>query len=151
MSDTDPVMAHDPLADVAERLEQAPPPPLEEDAASAMAGAAGETAPSPVSEADDGTAFVLPERLGIQEVGELHGVLRDMLDAGGEIRLDAGSIDSIDGAGVQLLAVFFKEAVTHGIGVGWSAVSPALADAAGILGLRELLNIEPTATEAEQQ
>ncbi len=149
MSDSEPILAHDPLADVAEKLEHGEVATLAQDNAVGDADvAAREAAETPAAPDEDGTAFVLPGQLGIQDVGELHGLLRDMLDAGGEIRFDASAVDNVDGAGMQLLAVFFKEAVTHGIQVEWRGVSNTLAEAAGVLGLRELLNIQPSEAEA---
>ncbi len=154
MSEVEPIMNHDPLADVLAQSNAS---------AAVEGGPPGGDAPSvdtsdPPSDAsaetpdlDAGAAFALPEQIGIQEVGELHMVLRDMLDAGGGIHLDASGVENIDGAGIQLLAAFFKEAVTHQIAVDWVGVSPTLAEAADVLGLRELLCIEQAAWETHNR
>ena len=138
MSDVEPIMNHDPLAEV---LAQS------DDSATVPDGPADppRDVPTATSDIDTGAAFALPEQMSIQEVGELHAVLRDMLDTGGGIQLDASGVESVDGAGIQLLAAFFKEAVVHQISVEWAGVSATLVEAADVLGLRELLCIDRAA------
>ncbi len=155
MSDVEPIMNHDPLAEV---LAQADDSAVGRDAPSGGDAPPGDTGDRPpdasaeTPDVDTGAAFALPEQMSIQEVGELHAVLRDMLDAGGGIHLDASGVESVDGAGIQLLAAFFKEAVAHQISVEWAGgVSPTLVEAADVLGLRELLRIDQAAREIKIQ
>ena len=63
------------------------------------------------------------------------------------VKLNAEDIDRVDGAGMQLLAAFFKEAEQKQLDIGWNKVSPVLQDAAKIMGLGEVLKMPATEVE----
>jgi anti-anti-sigma regulatory factor len=69
---------------------------------------------------------------------ELSHIITDCLP----IRLNAEDVEQVDGAGLQLLAVFFKDAQKHGIDVSWGKVSPVLLQAVNMLGLSEVLKMQ---------
>ena len=73
---------------------------------------------------------------------ELLSVISDQVP----VRLIAEDIEQVDGAGLQLLAAFFKEAKQKEVDVSWGNVSSALLDAVKMLGLTDVLNLQ----DAEQ-
>lgn len=126
MSNKKPLMSHDPLAGIGED---------------------GETATSDVAHAEvdreqaKGTAIGLPAVLTIAEVGELHLVLQSALQGGGAVEIDGSPVESVDGAGMQLLAGFLKCADEVRVPVTWRAASGRLQQAAATIGLAEALRL----------
>ncbi|WP_168210887.1 STAS domain-containing protein [Persicimonas caeni] len=90
----------------------------------------------------------LPEQLGLAQVDELHAHLVDLLETTHEIVFDAGAVDRLDAAGVQLLCAAARATQQAGGSVSWRAVSPALVRAAEQLGLSEALLL-PTEDASE--
>lgn len=80
----------------------------------------------------------MPADCRIAEVGELHTQLRKALDAS-QIVLDGTAVDRVDTAALQLLVVFQREAQKRERQVQWAGVSAPLQDAAGQLGLAQVL------------
>jgi len=93
-------------------------------------------APSEVSACIDLTGSLI-----INEVEIHRNTLINALQEGGDLMLDGGEIEQIDGAGLQLLAAFAKEAEKTGISYKWNSVSPVLCEAAKQLGLTEVLQL----------
>ncbi len=56
--------------------------------------------------------------------------LREALDLGGELQLDASELEQVDAAGMQLLCALMKSAKRQEVQVSWSGVSDRLCDAA---------------------
>ncbi len=126
-ADKGQVMSHDPLAD----LDAGPD--------EAQQAAAGAVAPeNQVAAADD--ALQLGECLGIADVGPVQERLRELLDRGA-MRIDAGDLEQVDAAGVQLLCSAVKDARRQEIDVQWVQVSDTLTAAARQLGLGEALGL----------
>lgn len=73
---------------------------------------------------------------------QLEEVLHD-----GEIVLDATGLERVDTAALQLLVLFRRELEQHGGTLSWLGANDVLAEAAGVLGLEQLLNL-PAATLA---
>ncbi|MEO7053025.1 MAG: STAS domain-containing protein [Rhodanobacter sp.] len=65
----------------------------------------------------------------------------------GEIMLDAGRVERIDTAALQLLVLFRRELEGQGGKLRWRGVNPVMSEAASLLGLEQLLNL-PAATLA---
>jgi anti-anti-sigma regulatory factor len=59
----------------------------------------------------------------------------------GEVAFEISRLSRIDGAGVQLLLAAVRDTRRGGGTVTWHGMSPALADAAALLGLTEELGI----------
>lgn len=59
------------------------------------------------------------------------------------VLLDAGSVERIDTATVQLLCAFVRERAEHSRGVTWQGTSAALLEAARLLGVQTLLALPP--------
>jgi anti-anti-sigma regulatory factor len=110
-------MSHDPLAEVAE--------------ATSNASESGE----------ESGVLSLPDCLTIVEVGDFHPQLAARLVEGGEVSIDGAAVETIDGAGLQLLAAFVKDLVGKSSVVRWQGVSEALQRGASRLGLEDALQL----------
>jgi anti-anti-sigma regulatory factor len=88
-----------------------------------------------------------PAQFDITQVGEFYPQLVQALaqiSAGdGELFLDAKAVERVDGAALQLLCAFFRQAEQDGTSVSWSGASAVVADAARSLGLGDCLQIPP--------
>lgn len=94
--------------------------------------------------ANEETVISCPPDLDIAYVGELHRLLGDTLEGAGEdsiLRIDASAVERVDGAALQTLCAFFIAGESLGVDVGWSGVSPKLADGARITGLERVLHL----------
>ncbi|HEC16551.1 MAG TPA: STAS domain-containing protein [Sedimenticola sp.] len=135
-----PVIGHDPLAPAGEALpdevENAGPEPAEAVAEEPRA-AAEESGAVGAGAAD----LVFGDSLIIADVADWHQRLSDALKGDGALMLDGGDLEQVDGAGLQLLAAFMKEAVTLHLTVEWSAASQVLCEAADQSGLAGLLRL----------
>jgi phospholipid transport system transporter-binding protein len=67
--------------------------------------------------------------------------------AANAIVLDGGQVERVDTAALQLLLLFRRELDARGGTLVWHGASDALNEAAGLLGLAQLLNL-PAATLA---
>jgi Anti-anti-sigma regulatory factor (antagonist of anti-sigma factor) len=67
----------------------------------------------------------------------------DLLGAlkAGAIVLDGSRVERVDTAALQLLVLFRRELHAHGGTLRWLGTSDALNEAAGLLGLAQLLNL----------
>jgi anti-anti-sigma regulatory factor len=81
----------------------------------------------------------LPEEISIANVGDWQDKLAAALQDASSLTLDAAELSRVDTAGVQLLAVLFKQAQSSGVSIGWSASSATLETTAGQLGLKSEL------------
>ena len=135
-----PVMDHDPLSlvdgaappvDAAPEAPASERPPTVEDAATSSVASAS---------LQNGELSLGPA-LTIVEVAAVRGQLQAALTGEGELRLSAGELEQLDGAGLQLLAAFCKEAAKQERAVKWTAASPVLMSAAELLGLDEGLGL----------
>lgn len=68
--------------------------------------------------------------------------LTEMLNQYKSIVLNGAAIDRIDGAGLQLLAAFFKAAESLHVSIQWQACSGILKKNAELLGLSGHLKID---------
>ncbi|MBA1446248.1 MAG: STAS domain-containing protein [Chromatiales bacterium] len=129
---SDPVMNHDPLQGMETSAEPAD-------------DGAGLNTTFPAIEATvldaKENVVTLGESLTIQDVAGMLETLRRSLELGGTVTLNAGELDQVDGAGIQLLCTFVKEAVNQHIEVKWVATAEKLQSAAELLGLAEVLNL----------
>lgn len=65
----------------------------------------------------------------------------------GDIIIDATGLERVDTAALQLLVLFRRELEQRGGTLSWLGTNDVLAEAAGVLGLEQLLNL-PAATLA---
>ena len=81
----------------------------------------------------------LPEQIDIRRIAELHRALDALLSsADDDVALDAGGVERIDTAGVQLLAAATRSAGSSRVVL--TDPSPCVVEAFEALGLAHLLN-----------
>jgi anti-anti-sigma factor len=83
----------------------------------------------------------LHSQLSIQVVSELKDELTKAIDAGGDIKLDASSVETIDAAGLQILVSFVQHAALKKCDLEWCNVSDAFMDAVQLMGLKDALHV----------
>ena len=84
---------------------------------------------------------VLKEREKLESVSELQETLLQALDKNSDIGVDASAVNLIDAAALQLLVLFFQQALKQGQAVTIVEPSQNFSEAAGLLGLSELFGI----------
>ncbi len=132
-----PLMDHDPLEwvnsdqdDSGAAIDQAKPEP--------EAG----TLVEEVAVMENGMSqVVLQEREKLESVSELQETLLQALDKNGDVEIDASAVNLIDAAALQLLVLFFQQALKQGQAVTIVEPSQSFNEAAGLLGLTELFGI----------
>ncbi|WP_018937061.1 lipid asymmetry maintenance protein MlaB [Thioalkalivibrio sp. ALJ24] len=87
----------------------------------------------------DHPAIELPERLRIDAVEALTEQARETLDRGAALRLDANSVQDVDTAGLQLLAMLRREARRRKQPMHIEYPTPALEEGLQRLGLHALV------------
>lgn len=83
----------------------------------------------------------LPARLDIAAVGELKQRLDEALISAQPLALDAGGVEYVDAAGLQLLLAFQRADPAGGVSAAWRNPSPVLHEAAALLGLTEAMHL----------
>jgi ABC-type transporter Mla MlaB component len=83
----------------------------------------------------------LGSSLTIAEAACLQKIMLNLFESVSVMSLNGSDIEQVDGAGIQLLAAFMKEAAERQIEVRWSGVSDRLWSAATQLGLADLLGL----------
>ncbi len=90
-----------------------------------------------------GFEFRLAGQVGIAEVEVLHARLAAWDAADRDVHFDAGEVDRVDTAVLQLLVAFKRHAEQRGADVRWRAVSAPVTEAAATLGLETALGLDP--------
>ena len=98
---------------------------------------ASAAAPAGASEA---ARVLLPVDCRMAAQTALKAELLGALEAGA-IVLEGGQVERVDTAALQLLVLFRRELDARGGTLGWHGTSDALNEAAGLLGLAQLLNL----------
>jgi phospholipid transport system transporter-binding protein len=80
----------------------------------------------------------MPADFRIGEVTDVHRQFGEALDAS-QVVLDGSAVERIDTAALQLLVVFQREVQKRGNQMNWAGVSAPLHDAAGQLGVTQIL------------
>ena len=88
--------------------------------------------------------FGLSEDLTIADAAAIHQSMLDVLRSASSVTLDGSEVEQVDGAGIQLLAAFMKEAAERQIEIRWQGVSDPLRSAAAQLGLGDFLRLAGT-------
>ena len=89
--------------------------------------------------------IILGAVLNMQSVSVLYDQLLKLLSADADIEIDASAVTSIDTATLQLLIVFKQEAVKSQKSVSIDFPSESFVDAAQLLGLAEMLDVDKSA------
>jgi len=134
MSNSKPVMSHDPLAglddEAAGEVVRVPQQALDAAQESAVQAPAGDA------------ALVLEASLTIADVGDYHAILAPYIEAGGSVTLDGSQVEAVDGAGLQLLSAFIKDLIQKSLGVSWVGASETLLRAARQFGVVNALQLD---------
>ncbi len=77
----------------------------------------------------------------VAEADGLKSELAARLQASEPVTVDVSALQRIDTAGLQLLAAFVRDRRTAGRAVAWRGRAAALDAAAGLLGLRDMLEL----------
>jgi phospholipid transport system transporter-binding protein len=85
--------------------------------------------------------LILADEITIESVAQVRTILLARLEEDGACHLHAGNVRRIDGAGVQLLFAFVRDAAARGTTVHWLEPSPALVATARALGLHAALSL----------
>ncbi len=88
------------------------------------------------------TVFELPPYFGIAQVAATKESMQSFLEnSTDEIEIEAGDVESIDTAALQLLASFIKEAKSKDKCIKWRLISNKLEDSVKLLAMKEELGI----------
>lgn len=90
------------------------------------------------------------EIVGIADVGDFYATLLMSVAEGKSLNLDVSKVERIDGAALQLMYAYSKEARSHGHTLSWHSPSEAFLRSARLLGLSSLMNLENTTDEVSQ-
>jgi len=90
---------------------------------------------------NENTRLEFGDTLTVVDVDKWHKSLIKAVNIGAVVSLDAGDLRQIDCSGIQLLAVFAKEARTQNLIFEWCAASDVLYEAANQSGLSGLLQL----------
>jgi ABC-type transporter Mla MlaB component len=86
-------------------------------------------------------SLVLSAECTIAEAEALKTELAGRLQEAAPVTLDVSALQRIDTAGLQLLAAFVRDRRTAGRAIAWRGQASALETAAGLLGLRDMLEL----------
>jgi ABC-type transporter Mla MlaB component len=86
-------------------------------------------------------SLLLTAECTIAQADALKAQLKRRLQESQSVTLDVSALQRIDTAGLQLLAAFVRDRRTAGRTVTWRGQASALTTGAGILGLRDMLEL----------
>lgn len=109
--------------------------PPQADQAASLCEAPSEHASSPAEKA----TIELPSVCGLKDAATLKAALLQRLDEPSDVTIEAGGIERIDTAVVQLLCAFVRDRARRDLPVQWRGTSQPLLDAARLLGVGSLL------------
>ncbi len=89
--------------------------------------------------------LVLPAALEIEGAEDLLARCRAAATGEGALAIDAGEVESVDTAGLQILIATRAALAAAGRALRWERVSPALAEAARLAGATGALGLDGTA------
>lgn len=93
----------------------------------------------------------LPARVSIKDIYTLKDTLSCQWSEQKTMTIDAGEVDSIDTASLQLLVAAVNSAKTHDVTVAWKSVSDKLRDLAAIVDLSRFLNLDQVVEEDNEE
>ena len=97
-----------------------------------------ETTPAAV---DAAGPLALAPLCTLREAVAMKGQLLERLDQAGDVEIDAGHVEKIDTAGLQLLVAFSRQLRESHRELAWKAVAPELSRAAAQIGLADTLGL----------
>ena len=97
-------------------------------------------APAIVDAAPEGS-LVLTAHCTLREAVAMKAQLLERLDTEGDVEIDAGVVEKIDTAGLQLLVAFSRQLNENNRALAWKSVTGELQGAAAQLGLVATLGL----------
>ena len=97
---------------------------------------------APVVVASLDMKIVLAANCSVKDAAALKTTLCAVAKQSADVTLDVSAVERIDTATMQLLCAFARDRSGRKQGVTWIGVSPAVQDAASLLGVRALLGFE---------
>jgi len=97
-----------------------------------------EMEPVRIFQQDGKTHLVFNTLLSVSQARALHAQLGQVLASPLGLVLDAGQVEQVDTAAMQVLAGFCRHLQEQGAPMYWQAVSPAVQQAGHLLGLENL-------------
>jgi len=94
-----------------------------------------------------GGELQLGDSLTIMDAENLKNDFLKIIIDGMGVTLDASELEQVDGAGLQLLAAFYKDAMRKGVAVNWNKISRSLDDAVTMMGMKEALGLRDVEIE----
>lgn len=94
------------------------------------------------------TVVAMASNCTVKDAVAMKGSLCAVADADGPVVIDAGAVERIDTAVLQLLVAFVRERLGKDREVTWRAPSAALLDSARLLGVSDLLTLPNSAAGA---
>jgi ABC-type transporter Mla MlaB component len=94
-----------------------------------------------VKRIQDDSSLLLATECTVAEADALKSELGRRVQRPDPVTLDVSAVQRIDTAGLQLLAAFVRDRRTAGRAVAWRGRASALETAAGLLGLRDMLEL----------
>lgn len=83
----------------------------------------------------------LPANCTVQDAAALKRELLALASVAAPIALDARGAERVDTATVQLLCAFVRDRTANNLAVQWLGHSPAIAEAARLLGVQQMLSL----------
>lgn len=83
----------------------------------------------------------LSESIDITCINRIYEELKYSLINSSSITIDAGNVNRIDTAGLQLLCSWYLETKKHGVNVYWQNTAGTFSDSARLLGVADILQI----------
>mgnify|MGYP006137257901 CR=1 FL=1 len=83
----------------------------------------------------------LPAELGMEGMRDLYAQLLACVDSAAPVTLEAGEVQRVHGAALQLFCSFFRDRGRAGRETRWNQPTDALRSAAALLGLTELIQL----------
>jgi ABC-type transporter Mla MlaB component len=106
-----------------------------------------ETEQNEASSEMDKPLVYLGTDLTIADVESKKIELAHVISDGLAVKLNGEDLEQVDGAGLQLLAVFFKQAAKNNLDISWQQISDSLLQAVRLVGLEDLLKMQDVAVE----
>lgn len=93
---------------------------------------------------------VLASNCSVKDAAELKQSLCKLAEESDAVHIDVRSLERLDTATMQLLCAFVRDRLARNLKVEWQGDSPALHEAARLLGVAELLALPPQSDNANQ-
>lgn len=113
---------------------------------------AAEAAVAPVAEdlvsetvSANETVVAMASNCTVKDAAAIRRSLCEVADAAGQVVIDAGAVERVDTAVMQVLVAFVRDRLGRDREVTWRAPSIALLDSAHLLGVSDLLTLPNSA------